>query len=345
MKKRSEGKELGFEIDDLKIRNDAISRLSKTAKSYSILDDRVFSTILQTAKEILNEQRITETFSSPPKSGLVRTSSDGIRSTAPFDLEELKGEPWGVSANGDDHFLVADGGRNQVTIWTKDGTFVKAIGPVIDYPLDVAVGIDEQVVITDCANSQVWILSKEGELLKKFGMKGSQPGQFDQPHGVTIDKEGHIIVADSSNHRIQIFRSDGTFIRCFGSKGSRSNQFNSPQGVAVSENGELVISDCGNHRIVMVDIEGKFIRTFGSKGSKRSQLKSPKGVAIDGEGRIVVAEFDNGRVSVFGNDGCFLFSFGSLITFGKPFGVAIDRTGSVLISDQGKRKKPLQLWE
>jgi sugar lactone lactonase YvrE len=45
-----------------------------------------------------------------------------------------------------------------------------------------------------------------------WGGRGSEPGQFNQPHSLAMDSQGRLFVADRGNNRIQIFDQDGNFI-------------------------------------------------------------------------------------------------------------------------------------
>ena len=62
-KKRIEKKEIELEKEDLRIRKDSIIRLSNTPTSDDLslfFDDQLFSTLLQTANDIVSEGRIWE---------------------------------------------------------------------------------------------------------------------------------------------------------------------------------------------------------------------------------------------------------------------------------------------
>ena len=339
-KKRIEKKEIELEKEDLRIRKDSIVRLSNTPSDVSLFDDQLFSTLLQTANDIVSEGGV----GLKPKKGVIRCDSNRFRFVSSFPL---KNGCSGVSMNsGGNLFICVEGGG--LKIRDKEGneiesTIQKTIDSLQLKPYDVSIGLDDQIVVLDYSRDshRVVILNKEGELIKSFGSKASQDGQFDKPRGVDVDGEGRIIVSDTHNYRIQVFENDGSFIRSFGSKGSSENQFNLPYGVVVDGDGNIVVGDFGNHRIKVVDIEGNFIRCFGTKGSGDSQLCYPISVDVDGEDRIVVSEFGNRRVSVFKKDGTFLFSFGKG-RMKKPRGVVVDSFGSIIVSEVDKES--IEIW-
>jgi hypothetical protein len=49
--------------------------------------------------------------------------------------------------------------------------------------------------------------------VKAFGDRGSNPNQFNTPHGITSDAKGNIYVADRGNRRVQVYDPDLNHIR------------------------------------------------------------------------------------------------------------------------------------
>ena len=351
-KKRIEKKEIELEKEDLRIRKDSIIRLSNTPTTTTdcdvslFFDDQLFSTLLQTANDIVFEGGVVGLFSKPKKGVICCDGGgDSIRFVSSFPL---KNQPFGMSVNSDGNIFIC-GEEGGLKVRDKEGnemiesTIQKTIDSLQLEPVDVSIGLDDQIVILDWSQAccRVVILNKEGELIKSFGSVGFEEGQFNEPFGVDVDEEGRIIVVDTLNHRIEVFDNDGSFLHSFGSKGSFEGQFYEPRSVVVDRDGNIVISDFG--RIQVMDIEGNFIRCFGTFGSGDSQLNYPEGVDVDGEGRIVVCEEGNGRVCVFEKDGTFLFSFGAKPHMGDPRGVVVDLFGTIIVSDY--EKKSVELWK
>ena len=341
-KKRIEKKEIELEKEDLRIRKDSIIRLSNTPTTTTtttttdcdvspFFDDQLFSTLLQTANDIVSEGGVS--------------GGDSFRLVSSFPLQN---QPLGVSVNSDGNIFICK--EDGLKVRDKEGnemiesTIQKTIDSLYLEPVDVSIGLNDQIVVLDWSQDsfRVVILNKEGELIKSFGSKGSEDGQFKSPCGVDVDEEGRIIVVDTLNHRIEVFDNDGSFRRSFGLKGSSEGHFDQPNSVGVDRDGNIVISDCKNHRIQVMDIEGNFIRCFGSRGSGVSQFDYPRGVDVDGEGRIVVCDKENERVSVFEKDGTFLFSFGKH-HMKYPQGIVIDSFGTIIISDY--EKKSIKFWK
>lgn len=81
--------------------------------------------------------------------------------------------------------------------------------------------------------------------------------------------------------------------------------------------------------------EGDLIRSFGSPGNALGKLNSPLGVAVDFEtGNIIVCDSGNCRVQTFTPLGESIQVFGSSQTFQGPWGLAVDKTGKIAISNQ-----------
>ena len=342
-KKRIEKKEIELEKEDLRIRKDSIIRLSNTPSDVSLFDDQLFSTLLQTANDIVSEGGVGLP---ERKKGVICCDGDSFRFVSSF---HLKNEPRGMSVNSDGNIFICEP-ESGLRVRDKEGnemiesTIQKTSDSLHLKPVDVSIGLNDQIVVLDWSREdgcRVVILNKEGELIKSFGSKGSEDGQFYGSKGVDVDGEGRIIVSDTNNHRIQVFESDGSFIRSFGSKGSSEDQFYFPSGVVVDGDGNIVVSELGNHRIKVIDIEGNLIRCFGTFGSGDSQLHGPRSVDVDGAGRIVVSDQGNRRVSVFEKDGTFLFSFGK-DRLKKPDGVVVDSFGTIIVSDL--KKKSIEFW-
>ena len=340
--KRIEKKEIELEKEDLRIRKDSIIRLSNTPTDLSLFDDQLFSTLLQTATDIVSEVGLQWSSTKPTtKGGICCDGSFRFISSFP----SIDG-PYGVSVSSDGNIFICEQ-KGGLRVRDKEGNVIDPIQETLDLlqldPVDVSIGLDDQIVLLDWSQEcyGVVILNKEGELLKSFGSNGSQLRQFNEPWGVDVDGAGRIIVADTYNHRIQVFDNDGSFLCSFGSEGSSEGQFRAPHGVAVDRDGNIVICDYWNHRIQVMDIEGNFIRCFGTKGSGESELYFPRSVDVDGEGRIVVCEWKNGRGSVFESDGTFLFSFEK--DHMKPNGVVVDLFGTIIVSDYENRS--IEFWK
>ena len=75
-------------------------------------------------------------------------------------------------------------------------------------PTDVAWDPQGNIFVSDgYINNRVVKYDKNGRFLTQVGSEkpGSEPNQFNMPHGIAVDAQGNVYVADRSNHRLQVF--------------------------------------------------------------------------------------------------------------------------------------------
>jgi DNA-binding beta-propeller fold protein YncE len=62
------------------------------------------------------------------------------------------------------------------------------------------------------SHARISKFDRNGRFITAWGSFGTEPGQFDQPHGFAFDSDGRLFVADRGNNRIQIFDQNGTLL-------------------------------------------------------------------------------------------------------------------------------------
>lgn len=80
-----------------------------------------------------------------------------------------------------------------------------ALGQITGGPVGVFVGSDDRIYVSSLSD-RIHVFNTEGKFLYRFGITGSEPGDFDKPHGMAMDSRGHFYVTDAGNQRIQKFR-------------------------------------------------------------------------------------------------------------------------------------------
>jgi DNA-binding beta-propeller fold protein YncE len=94
----------------------------------------------------------------------------------------------------------------------------------------------------------------------KWGLSGTNDGEFYHPGDIEADSSGNLYVADINNARIQKFDSEGNFIMKWGSSGEGDGQFDHPGDVIVDEANEAIyVTDIGNNRTYH-----KYLRSFSN---------------------------------------------------------------------------------
>ena len=154
---------------------------------------------------------------------------------------------------------------------------------------DVAVAKNGDIFIADGEgpNTRVVKFSKSGKFIKWWGGKGTEPGQFDQPHSIAVDSKDRVYVADRSNNRIQIFDSDGKFL-------DQWTNFGTPWGLFITKNDMLYVVDgtANNCLLIAGTKDGKVI-------DRIEGLSNPTAVAVDSKGAIYVGEVNGTNVKKF----------------------------------------------
>ena len=160
-------------------------------------------------------------------------------------------------------------------------------------PTDVAFFQDGSFVVSDgYGNTRVLKFDRNGKFLKMWGMRGTQPGQFDTPHAIATDRNGRVYVADRSNDRVQIFDAEGTFI-------DQWQNITNPYTLRVSEDGFLWVSSGVLNEFLKYDMNGRLQYGWGTMGTAPGEMWSVHQFSADPDGNMYVAEVFGGRAQKF----------------------------------------------
>ena len=140
-------------------------------------------------------------------------------------------------------------------------------GETLQIPYGIAVNSKGLIAVADHSGHCILIFDKEGKYLRKFGSKGENAGQFNNPAGVTYLNDDEILVADELNHRIQRFNvHTGNDVKTFGKLGTGEGEFQQPLSVCMDGEGRVVVADCINNRIQVFTKDGEPVFRFGDSG-------------------------------------------------------------------------------
>ena len=180
----------------------------------------------------------------------------------------------------------AGGGRDSSFFWQPNDVLVAPNGTIF-----VAEGHSSAAG----ANARILKFSAKGQLLKVIGRKGSQPGEFDQPHALAMDSRGRLFVGDRSNNRIQILDQDGKFL-------AEWSQFSRPSGIYIDKDDVIYVTDSESGGVSPPHGHWKRgIRIGSAKDGPLTALipdpvenagntSAAEGVAVDAKGNIYGAE-------------------------------------------------------
>jgi DNA-binding beta-propeller fold protein YncE len=108
----------------------------------------------------------------------------------------------------------------------------------------------------------------------------------------------------------------------------------------------VYIAEYGNNRVQVMTAAGRFVSQWGGKGSGPGEFNGAGGLAIDGQGNVYVADQGNSRIQKFSARGAFLTQWGAPGgakgtgpgEFNTPIGIAVDRDGSIYVTDFGNNR-------
>ncbi len=215
-----------------------------------------------------------------------------------FDLEKRRSQyfaprgegrllmPINITIDEDGTRYVADTGRKQVVIFSKDGTYVAALGVKDEMrPCDVALSGD-RLYVADLKGHGVRVYDKAQRKLLFVIPRDPKTaeGKLFSPTNLALDKQGRLLVSDTGGFVVQVYDLEGKFLRTIGQQGVGYGAFARPKGVAVDRAGLAYVVDASTYVVQIFDPEGRLLLFFGQPGaSTQGELALPAGVEIDYE--------------------------------------------------------------
>jgi DNA-binding beta-propeller fold protein YncE len=187
-----------------------------------------------------------------------------------------------------------------------DGTLESIRGGAhFNRPTNVAIAPNGDLYVSDgYGNCKVHQFSPKGEHIRSWGSPGTEPGQFNLPHGVAVAADGRVLVADRENDRVQVFSPDGEFLEQWTDVQRPTNVDVDAQGrVYVSElwwrvgqsskvQGEIGTDQPG--RASVFDSAGHLLARWGGPdGVAAGNFIAPHDICTDSRGDVYVAEVTN----------------------------------------------------
>ena len=283
----------------------------------------------------------------------------------PFNLGDRAGQgrapgqfdsPRGMAFGPDGSLYVVDMRNARVEQFAADGTFLRQFGSLGHNdgqfwressrgPTGIAVGADGAVYVADTWNYRIQKFTADGQFVAKWGtyvnlvtgQQGADRTGLYGPRGIAIGPNGDLYVTDTGNARVVVYGPDGAFRREFGSKGTGSGQFDEPVGIAVSADGARVyVADSANARISIFDPQGQPIAQWPVAEWKGKSYFEPY-LALDPSGTLYATSSVTRQVLKFNGSGQVVarsgVGTGPSDTFAAPFGIVIDKSGQIYISD------------
>jgi sugar lactone lactonase YvrE len=232
-----------------------------------------------------------------------------------------------VRVDSEDNIWVVDEGTNMVIKLNPAGRVVMVLGhrpdvvagavataagpapPAAKYtfsrPTDVGWDPQGNIFISDgYGNNRVVKYDKNGRFLKQVGSEksGTDPGQFNLPHGIAVDAKGDVYVADRSNNRLQVFDNNlapkavydniGTSWTVCVSSGPHQYLFTSNS----NPNGNPPGSWDTTGEIYKMELDGTIVGRFGHASKQFGGFQVVHMMDCRNPNEIIVAEIESWRV-------------------------------------------------
>ena len=215
---------------------------------------------------------------------------------------------WGQGMFKTTHFLrtdrdgnvwVTDRGDHQVFKFSAEGKLLMTLGrkgvigenesrDAFNGVADLVIARNGDIFIADgeSTNTRVVKYSKDGNFVTWWGGKGTEPGQFDEPHSIAIDSDGRLYVGDRRNKRVQVFDQKGKFL-------TQWNHLSTPWGVFVKGDRLYVVDGTEANCLLIVSTkDGKILERIDG-------LSNATAVTVDSNDAIYVGEVNGANVKKF----------------------------------------------
>ena len=166
-------------------------------------------------------------------------------------------------------------------------------------PTDVAWDAAGNIFVADgLGNARVAKFTKDGVFVTSWGVRGSDPGQFKEPHAVQVDAKGDVYVADRGNKRIQVFDNNGTFKKTITGVGDPETlciTSGAHQYLYSSNSNPVNDIDTGGE-IYKLELDGAVVGKFGHAGKAPKEFGTVNEIDCRSPNQLYVGEVGNYRV-------------------------------------------------
>jgi sugar lactone lactonase YvrE len=219
--------------------------------------------------------------------------------TKTFGDDGLFGTAHSVTIDSQGLLWVTDSTDHVVKKFSPDGRLLMTLGKkgvagdntsrdLFNQPNHVAIAPNGDIYVSDgYQNSRIVHFASNGQFVRIIGgVKGSQPGQLQLPHGVALDSQGRILVNDSDNQRVSVFDKEGRFVETW--------PFPSRGGIAVTADDTVYVSDV-NAGVVNIVKSGKQIDSISAERAHGMGVDTDGSIYVSGASRMTVMKITKTR--------------------------------------------------
>jgi sugar lactone lactonase YvrE len=206
---------------------------------------------------------------------------DGLFESAHSVTIDAQGFLWVTDSAAHVVHKFSPDGRPLMTLGKKGVAGDNTSRDLFNQPNHVAVASNGDIYVSDgYQNARVVHFSGAGQFVRIIGgVKGSQPGQLQLPHGVALDSQGRILVNDSDNQRVSVFDKEGKFLETW--------PYPSRGGIAVSSDDTVYISDV-NVGIVNIVKNGTKLDSVSADRAHGMGIDTDGSIYVSGASRMTV---------------------------------------------------------
>ena len=260
------------------------------------------------------------------------------------------GETFGIAVRGREVY-VSDGQNGK--IWRVHGDEAELFADGLHTPSAIAFDGDGNLIVADSGTHTIKSVNSSGEVSTIAGVEDSAvlsngdpvKARFNGPIGIAIDKN-KIYVADTYNDRIRVIENGKVTTL-------PDKDFDTPTGLAIWRD-KLLVADSGNRKIRVIEPDGSVWTLAGTGDAElrdglllSSSFVQPAAIAVENDGSIFVADgnairqINLGVIStvrtITSEERGLRDGHAARSRFNRPSGLAIDRSGELLVADSENR--------
>ena len=228
-----------------------------------------------------------------------------------------------------DEIIVSDRALHKLIVFDSNLKFIRTISGRFNWPTGMALDRDGYLLLADRKNHCIQRINVSmGEVISKFGKKGSQCGEFNEPRSLLVTAKNETFIADGLNHRVQVFENE-QFLFLFGHYGSRPGAFDIPCAIEINHaQDSIFIADSRNHRVQVFTINGRFISMFGDSGF---DMGSPSSVCRLRDSHMLICCSSSKKVLVYTEAGKYVGTIEGILD--EPRSLVVTKEGRLVITD------------